>query len=392
MHQRASLLAQRSFRAGAGYDLVPFDRLGPEEQVLLAELCENARFYGILRPRPGTGRTIRAVDRDTALLWFGAQSPGKLPFFAWEGGADTRGADRRVAQLVLDGVLEIEQEGEYVSGAAALSILPARDTDGPTGYLGDLSLEALRYGQRLKLDDGDALAARLYGYGGIPITPAWDRRLPDSTSVLTFLGVRPGTALQGRLASQFSRVPEQSAAGWIAWTRPGRRGLGPQEPSYKLYVSPAPDDLPRVFAEVVDVLAQHEHLQFKVGASALGVLRADKLVIYFRDDESLGLVATALTARLGFARPQGVPFSSEVALGGLLSWGMDPPGSARALSWQGTDSWRLWIVRRLAAAMIAAQSDAAPDVEPSSYALERLRLDGVDVDGWVPSHGSWWTG
>jgi hypothetical protein len=330
------------------------------------------------------------VDRDTALLWFSAQTPGKLPFFAWEGGADTHAADRRVSQLVLDGVLEIEQEGHYVSGAAALSILPARSNDAPTGYLGDLSIEALRYGQSLKLDDGDVLASRLYSYGGVPVTPDWARRLPDSTSVLSFLEVRPGTTLQRQLASHFTRVPEQDSAGWIAWTRPRRRGLGPQEPSYKLYVSPVPEDLPEIFASVVEVLAQHDHLQFKVGASALGVLRADKLVVYFRDDETLGRVATALTARLGSARPQGVPFSSEVALGGLLSWGMDPPANARALSWQETDSWRLWIVRRLAAAMIAAQGDAAPDVEPYRYALERLRLDGVDVDGWTPTHGSWW--
>jgi hypothetical protein len=147
-----------------------------------------------------------------------------------------------------------------------------------------------------------------------------------------------------------------------------------------------------VFAEVVEVLAEHEHLQFKVGGNALGLLRADKLVVYFRDSETMGRVVEALIPRLGFARPQGVPFSSEVALDGLLSWGMDPPGNARALSWQGTDSWRLWIVRRLASAMIAAQSDAAPDVEPARYALERLRLDGVDVDGWAPSHGSWWNG
>jgi hypothetical protein len=29
------------------------------------------------------------------------------------------------------------------------------------------------------------------------------------------------------------------------------------------------------------VLAVHDHLQFKVGASALGVLRPDKAVVYF---------------------------------------------------------------------------------------------------------------
>src|SRR6185295_12242517 len=138
--------------------------------------------------------------------------------------------------------------------------------------------------------------------------------------------------------------------------------------------------------------AEQDWLQFKVGGQALGVLRPDKCVVYFPSEEALGHAAEALTKRLEFARPQGVPFSSEIGLDGLLSWGMDPPAGARLLSWQGTESWRLWVVRRLAAAMVAAQSDAAPDTDPVRFAIERLRLDGVDVDGWAPSHGNWWNG
>jgi len=383
-------LAERSFRAGTEYELVVFDRLAAEEQMLLAELREDAGFYGILRPREGSGRTIRAVDRDTALLWLGAQSPGRLPFFVWESESELPLAERRVTQLVLDGVLEIEMEGAYVSGARALDILPKRDAGAATGRLRALSHDALRYGETLGLENPEELAARLYTYGGVPLSPAWTRRLQNSDDVLAFLGVTPGTPLHDRLTSRFTRAADKDESSWISWSRPSRRTPGPSEPTYKMYVSPMPEDLPKAFGEVVEMLTEHDHLQFKVGGSALGLLRADKLVVYFEDVESLQRAANALVSRLGSVSPQGVPFSAEIALGGLLSWGMDPPRTARVLTWQGYDSWRLWIVRRLASAMLAAQHESASDVDPSRYAMERLHLDGVDVDGWVPPNGNWW--
>ena len=76
-------LSQRTFRAGSAYDLVVFDRLSPNEQLLLAELRADPDFYGVLRPRPESGRTIKAVGKETALLWMTLQSAGPLPFFAF---------------------------------------------------------------------------------------------------------------------------------------------------------------------------------------------------------------------------------------------------------------------------------------------------------------------
>ncbi|MEO8336356.1 MAG: hypothetical protein ABI664_15360, partial [bacterium] len=177
MPASAPTLAERSFRAGTEYELVVYDRLAAEEQMLLAELREDAGFYGILRPREGSSRTIRAVDRDTALLWLGAQSPGRLPFFVWESESEMPLAERRVTQLVLDGVLEIETEGAYVSGARALDLLPRRNAGARTGRLRTLSHDALRYGASLALESPEELASRLYCYGGLPLSPAWTRRL-----------------------------------------------------------------------------------------------------------------------------------------------------------------------------------------------------------------------
>jgi hypothetical protein len=222
------------------------------------------------------------------------------------------------------------------------------------------------------------------------LSPAWTRQLRTGDDVLAYLGASVGTSLHRDLTTHFNRAPDTGEIGWLAWSTKSRRSPAPTEPVYKLYVSPQPDDLPRVFPDLVDVLGRHDHLQFKVGGNALGVLRADKLVVYFASEESLQLVADLLATTLSAIAPHGVPFSAEIANGGLLSWGMDPPRSARALSWQDSDSWRFWVTRRLALSMVAAQADSVEPGAASRYAVERLRLEGVDVEAWTPANATWW--
>ena len=113
------------------------------------------------------------------------------------------------------------------------------------------------------------------------------------------------------------------------------------------------------------------------------------MVLYFPNQERLFAVASELASLLKGTAPHGVPFSAEITSDGLLSWGMDPPQRDRILAWQESESWRLWVVRRLAAAIIAVQADPRSTIAPSQFALERLRHEGVDVDTWMPSASIW---
>ncbi len=381
-------LARRQFRAGSAYELVVFDRLQPEEQALLADLHTDGDFYGVLRPRAGTGRTVRVVDKSTALLWLTLQSPGPLPFFVWSG--DPVAATKAVLELVLDGVLEIEEGGQFVSGAAA-ELTDGKRHVASEGRLACLSCEALRYGQSLGFDDPQRLALRLYAFGRQPVTAAWARRLGNAEAVLEFLGGGSKSSLGRRLASGWKRASGPQVSGWLAWAKADRRMVRAGSPVYKLYVSPVVDALPAVFPVAVETLSRRGCGRFKVGSNAAGLLRPDKLVLYFEDLESLMVVATELTKELTGVAPQGVPFSAEIAHDGLLSWGMDPPLSERVLAWQEPESWRLWIVRRLAVAMVAAQKNDGSRLPPWQFARERLRQSGVDVDGWMPSPAVWLT-
>jgi hypothetical protein len=382
-------ISRCTFRAGTAYDLVVFDRLSPNEQMLLTDLRADPDFYGVLRPRPGSGRTIKAVGKETALLWLTLQSPGPLPFFVF--GNDFNEAVSAIPELLLDGVLEVEKNGRFLTGAEAAELMAkSRESlsQGSQGRLALLSNAALRYGESLLLDDPPRLAGRLYGFGRQPVTPMWTRLLADGQAVLSFLGAGVGTDLRRRLDSDWQEASDRKTPGWLVWSNRVRSKSEMGRAHCKLYVSPAVIAMPQAFPVVLEIAsAQVGH--FKIGSDAAGLLRPDKIVLYFPNQERLFAVASELASLLKGTAPHGVPFSAEITSDGLLSWGMDPPQSERILAWQEPESWRLWIVRRLAAAMIAAQTDARSSMAPGQFALERLRHEGVDVDGWTPSASIW---
>jgi hypothetical protein len=297
-----------------------------------------------------------------------------------------------IPQLLLDGVLEVEDKGRFIAGADAAKLMAQGRqpvSNGSQGRLGVLSAAALRYGESLRLDDPRRLAARLYNFGRQPVTPRWARLLADRDAVLSFVGAAEGTEIRRRLESDWEEANDEKMAGWLVWSnRKMRSRMHAGGTACKLYVSPAVDAMPQVFPAVLEMAsAQVRH--FKIGSDAAGLLRPDKMVLYFQGQERLFAVASELASLLKGAVPHGVPFSAEITSDGLLSWGMDPPQSEKLLAWQEAESWRLWVARRLAAAMIAAQTDAHSSMGPGQFAVERLRHEGVDVDRWTPSTSIW---
>ncbi|MES1243810.1 MAG: hypothetical protein ABUT39_19550 [Acidobacteriota bacterium] len=376
----------RGFRANPAFELILYDRLPPEERKALAELRRDPDFYGVLRPRDGAAALgVKSVDRETALLFLTLREPGSLPSYmeALLG----EGALGTVSRLVADGILEVEHGGGFVFGAAALPLFSGGGEPGEAGAAGSrlagIALAALRYGQDLDLDDALALSYRLYGYNRRPLTPAWKRRLGDGDAVLAWLGLGPG----GRWRQELERGWESRGPNdwWLSWhSRSSVNNLTGSGATWKLYVSPAPEALPESFGAILEALAAARAPQFKVGADAWGILRADKIVAYFPSFEGLAAAADALASRLSGMPAQGVPFTSEIGGDGLLSWGVDPPREESTL---GGESWRLWLTHRLARALISAKS--MQSAEPWRFALERVRLEGVDTDTWTPGAMLW---
>ena len=415
-------LLELPLRANPAFRLVLFDRLPAGQRRQLAGLARDPEHYGVLRPRRGTGLGLKAIDRETALLFLTLARPAPLPSYVRSRLGDA-GAAVALARLVADGVLEIERgPAGFVSGAAAMSLFAAPAAAG--GRLAELSLAALRHGQELartlREPEPLHLSLRLYGYNRLPMTPRWRRTLPDATAVRRHLGIAAGGRWQPLLERHWRELPPGGDEHWLRW-RPAAGASSPvgapipataprDAPTYKLYVSPAPGALPEAFGAVLDGLAAAGAPGFKVGAGAGGLLRPDKIVAYFETFERLAAAAGALTERLAGVAPHGVPFTSEIAGGGQLSWGVDPPPAAGfgPLGGDGRMSWRLWLTNRLARALIAAVAASSPvpllqgsgaadlagaaaaeTMEPWRFAVERLRLEGIDTGSWTPGGSLW---
>jgi|SRR5271166_68985 len=373
------------FRSNPAYELAPFDHLSLDQQELLKELTSDPDFYGVLLPRrPGSG-SIKSVCRDTALLMHTMLQAGPLPGYV-ERTLGER-SNQAVAELVLDGILEIEHDGRFVSGAEAYPLIYASQPDPePQGLLPILSRAALEYAQALEIDDVNRLSSRLYLFNRIPLTPHWARRLSSTDAVSDFLGISEPTNLR-RIEKHWARVePRAPYNGWFQWqSRHSSPAASNHHHGYKLYLSPQPDSLPAAFRAVVEVLDASAAHSFKVGCDSVGLLRPDKFVLYFRDFESLEETARELALRLSGCSAQGVPFTAAIGSDGLLSWGVDPLPEKDTLSWRGQESWRFWVTNRLAAALVLARRAPRGTLEPWQFALERLRLENVDTVTWAPT-------
>ena len=369
-------LLHRELRANPAYELCLFDRLPAEARKALAALADDPELYGVLRPRAGSALATKSVDRDTALLFLTLREPGSLPSYAVRAMGD--GLARAVGRLVADAVLEIRAGDAFVSGAAA-DILLGSASHTPRGPLGELSIAALRYAEQLPIDDAPELASRLYAYNTVPITPRWRARLASAEAVRRFLGA--ARELRGW-------TPSSAANGyWQTWHRSSGEAS-----THKLYISPSPEALATSFAAIVSALAASGTTQFKVGTTAHGLLRPDKIVAYYPSFDRLAAAAAVVEEALRGVPAQGVPFTAPVGADALLSWGADPPRSSSA-ALTGGGSWRYWLVHRLARGIVSCGTDNCGTDNPvgprSQFALDRLALEGVDVERWVPSASLW---
>jgi hypothetical protein len=380
-------LASATLRASPGYELVLLDRLRAAEREAVAAAGED-EVYGLLRPAPGSGLEPRVVSPDTALLFTALAEEGPLPAYARAQLGPA--AERTVARLVLDGVLEVRHGARYLSGPEASSLLLGDRSLAGRGRIGELSRAALRYGQALGEIDERALAIRVYAYGRLPLSPFQRERWPDEEAVDEWLGLLPGGRAHRPLREGWVEAGKDAPGShWRSWTprsvsAAARRSGG--APRYKLYVSPATDSLPDALEAVAEALCGSSGLSgFKIARGADALARPDKLVAYFDRLEDLRRAADELAGRLGGCQVHGVPFSAPVTADGLLSWGADPPPTGAGFR----GSWRLWIAERLAEYLLLARRSAPGEMEPWRFALERLAVAGVDTDTWAPTSGIW---
>jgi hypothetical protein len=366
------------YRASPHIELKRLRDLTAEQRKPFLDLKDDPDFYGLFIPKPPLLTNLKSVSRQTAKLFRELAKPSRLT---------TRAAAAAV-DLVLDGILEVEGNGDFVFGADALPLIASpADPPQPRDRAARLSRDALLYAQDLQTSEPQRLITALYLYNRIPLTPFWKTRFTTPEAVLAHVGADRGT-----LCALLERHwhPPQGGRGWLRWYAKARARRRRGSWTYKLYISPRPERIRDVFETAARVFATFPGTYFKIGDSAIGLLRPDKMVAYFTTRERLGDAADVLRRELAGCDAHGVPFSAGLDDSGLLSWGVDPPETEHVLRWLNRDSWRWWLGRHLASALsIAKLAHTANAVEPWRFAIERARRLGVDVETWTPSATLW---
>lgn len=376
-------LLDASLAANPGYELIMLDDLDDSDRVALAGLDGDPALHAVLRPT-SPSLTVKAVCRSTAALIDAHRVECKFARARYpEADEELR---RIIAQLIVDSVLLIRTEQGLATGAEAAHLVTRRpDIPECADTQARLSLDALRYAQALEVRTPAELSAALYFYNRVPASPAWCQLISSPARAWSYLGMAPGGALCREVAQAWRHVPSApDNSGWAFFKAHQR----PQRPArHKLYLSPLPDELPRALTAAVPVLARHSVPGFKLGADVHGILRPDKFVVYLQSAEEADSLTADLADCLAGIPAHGVPFTAG-ALGGLLSWGVDPPRSESLLPWHGT-SWRRWLTDRLASYLYQARGAGSMGTAAVRIALDRLELEGVNTATWTPDRLPW---
>ena len=335
--------------------------------------------------------SVKAVSADTAELLESLITPAPLPD---EARRKLAKSGRTLARMVLDSILEVKTSDGFISGPSITKYL---EFDKPHGTAStrhaSLSIEALQYAQELDCNHAPTLSARMYFYNRIPASSRWRYRIDSNTDFTRFIGIETGTETRRILDDKWIARPSSENRGWLSWRFHNLswhfHDHAHKHSIYKLYLSPVCEDLQDTLRIALPIMTELEIPSFKLGADLHGILRPDKLMVYLPTFEKLKTIVAMLIPELQQVHAHGIPFTAGIDSEGLLSWGIDPPRSHRLSSWQGT-SWRRWITDQLSVALLAAKNRPTDQTQtPWEFALQRLAIEGVDIETWTPINIDW---
>ncbi len=385
----AGSFAQRGFltgrfRTGRLYRLKERAMLSRQEKQWLGSLADSDEVYGLFVPDvPLPHLTAKIAFLDSALLFFHFQQAERLPqSFLTRPGAELQ---KLMAHLVLDQILEVAWQKDFVSGSQAVpAVYNAQQFPGeaPANYLSGLSLQAISYAFLLNRKDVQSLAHWLYTCHTLPPDALADRSLASEKDMYHYLFPQQSHD-PAVLLRQWQFVPPQERFRWFSWTRP--HTFHPAEqPTFKLYLSPQPHRLSALLARLLPVVSGSAAFCVKAGASAAGILRPDKLVVYFSSAEGMRQMVPHLLPLLQGEPVHGVPFTAQLDGDGLLSWGADPPAGHEPADADG-GSWRTTVAGQLALAVLAARAQGKQLAEALPFVAAKMDAAGINFRTWAPA-------
>ena len=354
-------LGDATLRAAPGHQLFRTARLARGTREVLSRLRARPDYGGVLRRHAPGGMELIALTTAGRRLWSRLRRPAPLRTVLH--GAIQPAANQAAAVMILDGILEIEFGGRFVTGIESFpAVFVGQPSHQVPHRLGRLAVQALSETASLGHQLASVLAAFLYGYNSLPASLSRRNCYYDLDE--SDIARRGGWRM----------YPVRAGQAWTYWVQPAtERAIG--EARYKLYLSPACDHIRGALRAALSVPALREATVLKLGRGLGGLLRPDKLVAYFPSNDALHRAAVELRGELDKLPAHGVPFSQALDDDGLLSCAVDPPAIDGRL--EERESWRQWTARQLGSSLATAARSRDRPVEVWQYAVSRLGLSGV---------------
>ena len=387
------------FRASREYQLVQSGRLPARMKLRRPSLSA----YGFFVPSTGADRWNDSVEAssEAALVFLTLRRPGTLPSYL--GDPKLLSQERWFRELLSRGVLEVRVAGEFITGLSGLRELNGQSAASTPiqSPLAELSDAGIRYGFRYCCLDNDGqgdrslidkVAMRLYHFNTVPAPAELRSRLSNSEGVFKFLGSEaPVTAKSTGL--EWAWQANDSSDWWRYWvptngrttinwfeTFQGRR----ERTEAKLYISPSLADTPRAIEVVLPVISESSAVAVKVGNFLGGLTRPDKMVAYFSDQHDLVATASKIAVATRRLTAHGVPFTSDLAGNGLLSWASDDLSNEMDNP-DASSSWRILVTRSLARGLVESYRLGHPIDVAVEHAKSAAEVAGIDTVNWLPN-------
>jgi len=390
---------EKVYRFNPVFKLTPVEELTDDQKKRFRHLISSKNCYGFLHAPREAKLTVKTVNRSFAEFLINLRKPKIIGdiLASYKQGTDEE-KRQLLIRLVLDSVLEVQENGEFVSGVEAVNRVLLSSDDIAGGIVEDdnknfsqvVSQKSIHFALNSAIIHPQDISFYLYNFNRIPISLRWRQRLPDENAVAKFLNLEDSDSWHGMpewVKPQPIRIeengePNQFDLYWRSWKLKNRKPLKDM-PSYKVYFCPLPDELPEVFRVVREIASDSEAHAMKIGRRLTGILRPDKYIIYFTQFPPALEFAREVSKRLDSFNSQGTPFSYQVnADNPLVSMGVDPPSILGE-----RNSWRLYITNKIALAIQGVRRTQAK--EPVEYIHSYMRVLGVDSHNWKPLNKDW---
>jgi hypothetical protein len=387
------------FRLNPLFNFTRTEDLTEEQRARLKNVLKTGEFTGFLHAPRECRLSVKAVNQELAAFLQNLSEPRRLSdVFERFGEGTEKEKEDFVIQLVLDSVLEVKVGEEFISGVRAVdkalmpTTHPAYRTrrGGEKNFIQVLSDRSLRFAIDSAHTEPRDLSILLYNFNRIPVNRRWKRRIADEGKLLCYLDLEADGSWPGMPDWVKPRQVDADSNGesslfdryWRSWTLMGPRPAADM-PTYKVYFSPHPQELPDVFRTVREAATHSDAHAMKTGRTLSAILRADKLIVYFPRYKQAAEFARKMARETASFKHQGIPFSCQIDPDNpLVSMGVDPPRSHGD-----SHSWRLYITNKAALAIQGARRDHADD--PLGYIRRYMRMIGVDSENWRPLSDDW---